>query len=251
MDLTELFHPQILVTVGQFQFDQGVAIKVCSATDKPFDWAKIRFAPEFQPNISVIKRDPVKIQIGYDSLTTVFEGTVTQPYNAGPGANEILAKDAMLRLQDVAVNNTFLDTTPHEIITYLLGQAGIIDAKLSPQTYLPKKRVPIQRMDGVAAVQKVLSLWGISDPFYMQDGTFYWGQTPKQSKIYGFDYGVNIIGLTRVDGEWAMETAAAPWIRPTNAIQLNHPQLDGELFTVQKVITETNDAGFLRTVIYF
>ena len=69
-------------------------------------------------------------------------------------------------------------------------------------------------------------------------------------KVYSFEYGVNILTLDRVGGTWELETVAAPFIRHSHKINVEHPKISGE-FEVKKVVTRTNDSGFIRTSIYF
>ena len=78
----------------------------------------------------------------------------------------------------------------------------------------------------------------------------YWGEKPEQEKTYIFEYGVNIIALTRVGGAWELETVSAPFVRHSHKISVKHPKVSGE-FEVAKVVSATNDDGFIRTKIYF
>ena len=75
-------------------------------------------------------------------------------------------------------------------------------------------------------------------------------EKPEQEKTYIFEYGVNIIALTRVGGAWELETVSAPFVRHSHKISVKHPKVSGE-FEVAKVVSATNDDGFIRTKIYF
>jgi len=79
---------------------------------------------------------------------------------------------------------------------------------------------------------------------------FYWDEKPAQQKVYTFEYGVNIISLNRTGGVWELETVSAPFVRHSHKINLIHPRISGE-FEVSKVVSTTNDSGFIRTYIYF
>lgn len=87
-------------------------------------------------------------------------------------------------------------------------------------------------------------------PFFFSGGVFYWDEKPEQKRIYTFEYGVNILSLKRSGGMWVLETVSAPFVRHSHKIDLIHPQVSGEV-EVQKVVSTTNDSGFIRTYIYF
>lgn len=57
MEITELYHPQIAAQVGPYSFDQGIEIEVFSSQETYFDWAKVRFTEQYQPNIT-LERNP-------------------------------------------------------------------------------------------------------------------------------------------------------------------------------------------------
>ena len=136
METTELFCPQIAVRAGAYRFDQGVEVEVHSSRTAYFDWAKIRFTEQFQPRISLDRMDAAAIEMGYNGvLDEVFTGYVAKPDSGGASANEIVLKDEMLLLEQTSINATFLDTTPQEVLAYILGQAGIGRMDLSSQSY--------------------------------------------------------------------------------------------------------------------
>lgn len=100
MEITELYYPQIEARVGSYCFDQGVEIEVFSSQDSYFDWAKVRFTEQYQPKISLNKKDPAVINLGYNnSFEEVFSGYVAQGYDGGGFANEVNLKDDMLLLE--------------------------------------------------------------------------------------------------------------------------------------------------------
>lgn len=251
MDVVELFHPQISVQLGDYHFTDGIEFKICSDKQTYFDWAKIRFTEQFKPVLEVDRKDPARMLLGYDGvLEDVFSGFVALPYNSAGGANEISLKDETLLLEETIATHTFLDATPQEIITFFLKKAGVTKMKLSTQSYPARKQVVFRRMNVIAAINRVGAAWGIKQPFFFQQGTFYWGVKPEQEKVYTFEYGANILKLTRFGGVWELETALAPFIRHSQKIDVIHPKVSGTV-EVQKVITGTNDHGFLRTRIYF
>lgn len=251
METQELFYPQISARAGPYIFDKGVEVEVHSSKTSYFDWAKIRFTEEFQPKIALARRDEAAIEFGYDGVfDETFTGFVAKPYNAGGFADEINLKDEMLLLEDTTINNTFLDTTPQEMIAYCLTQAGISEMKLAGTAYPKRARLPIRQMNVIEAINTIHAAWGIKKPFFFSSGVFYWGEKPQQSKVYLFEYGVNILSLTRFGGVWELETVSAPFVKHSHKIAVEHPKVSGE-FEVSSVKIITNEDGFIRTYINF
>ncbi|MFR9190650.1 MAG: hypothetical protein ACLVL7_10825 [Anaerotruncus massiliensis (ex Togo et al. 2019)] len=94
METLELFYPQIAARAGPYTFDRGVEIEVYSAKTSYFDWAKIRFTEQFQPKLTLARKDPAAIELGYnDVFEEVFSGYVAKPYNGGGFMDEITLKD--------------------------------------------------------------------------------------------------------------------------------------------------------------
>ena len=251
METTELYYPQIAARAGHYTFEQGIEIEVHSAKSSYFDWAKIRFTGQFRPEITLNKKDPAAIQLGYNGvLDDVFTGYVAKPYDGGAYANEVNLKDEMLILEETVINDTFLDTTPQEMISFFLTKAGLSEMKLSSRAYPRRKMLPIRQQNAVQAINTVNAAWGIKVPFFFSGGVFYWDEKPEQEKVYTFEHGVNILGLNRVGGTWELETVSAPFVKHSHKIAVIHPQVSGEV-EVQKVVLSTNDSGFIRTYIYF
>ena len=251
METLELFYPQIAARAGPYTFDQGIEIEVYSAKASYADWAKIRFTGEYQPEITLKRKDPAAIELGYDGVfEEVFAGYVSKPYNEGGYTHEINLKDDALLLEETQINNTFLDTTPQEMLTYFLSKAGVSRMKLSSKGYPERKRLPIRQMNVIQAINAVHAAWGIKEPFFFSAGVFYWGEKPEQPKVYTFERGVNILSLAREGGAWELETVSAPFVRHSHKINVIHPQVSGE-FEVSKVVSTTNAEGFIRTTIYF
>ena len=236
METLELFYPQIAARAGPYTFDKGIEIEVYSSKSSYFDWAKIRFTEQFQPKISLARKDPAAIELGYNNVfEEVFTGYVSKPYNGGGFTDEVTLKDEMLLLEETQINNTFLDTTPQEMIAYFLGKAGLSKMKLSSKGYPERKRLPIRQMNVIEAINAVHAAWNIKQPFFFSGGVFYWGEKPEQDKTYIFEYGVNIIALTRSGGSWELETVSAPFVRHSHKISVKHPKVSGE-FEVSKVV---------------
>mgnify|MGYP000358625551 CR=1 FL=1 len=126
METKELYYPQISAQAGSYTFEEGVELEIYSSKSSYYDWAKIRFTSQFRPKLSLKKKDPATIQLGYDgTLEDVFTGFVSGNYDGGTYANEVALKDEMLLMEETIINDTFLDTTPQELISYFLAQAGL------------------------------------------------------------------------------------------------------------------------------
>lgn len=148
METKELYYPQISAQAGSYTFEEGVELEIYSSKSSYFDWAKIRFTSQFRPKLSLKKKDPATIQLGYDgSLEDVFTGFVSGNYNGGTYANEVALKDEMLLMEETIINDTFLDTTPQELISYFLAQAGLSKMKLSSKTYPTLQDAPHSEAD--------------------------------------------------------------------------------------------------------
>lgn len=184
------------------------------------------------------------------SLDEVFSGFVAKEYDGGAYINEVNLKDEMLLLEETIINDTFLNTTPQEMISFFLSKAGLSKMKLASKGYPKRKMLPIREQSVVQAINTVNAAWGLKVPFFFSGGTFYWDEKPEQSKVYTFEHGVNIINLTRAGGVWELETVSAPFVKHSHKINLIHPQISGER-EVLKVVSTTNDSGFIRTYIYF
>lgn len=215
------------------------------------DWAKIRFTDRYKPEISLARMDPGAVLLGYGgSFDEVFTGYVAKPYSTGNSANEVVLKDAMMVLEALTVNETFLDTTPQEVIRYILGLAGLSELKLASTVYPARKQLSIRKQSGVQALDTVAAAWGIQVPYFFSGGVFYWDEKPEQTVTYTFESGRNILSLVRRGSLWDLETVSAPFVRHSHRIQIDHPSVAGEV-EVARVHHLTNDQGFIRTHIYF
>ena len=99
MEITELYYPQIAAYAGPYTFDRGIRVEIHSSKNSYFDWAKIRFTEEYQPEISLARKEPASIELGYDNVyDSTFTGYVAKPYSTGTNADEIVLKDDMYSL---------------------------------------------------------------------------------------------------------------------------------------------------------
>lgn len=246
-EITSLFYPETKAKIGDYQFTKGISLSVYSSKDTYFDWAKVKMLKAFENQITMSKLDEAEIMLGYDqNLHSVFKGYV---FKLGE-EKELILKDDMLKLENTKLTHTFLDASPTDIVEYCLRQAGITQYKLFEKKYPKRKIVPVQQKNVIQILEEVKRLWKIEDLFYFAQGIFYFGQKHDQAKIYKFEYGSNIISLTKESGLWVIETASVPFIRHSDYIDIEHPQVSGR-YEVSKIIFSGSDAGFLRSRIYF
>lgn len=251
MDTRDLFYPQIVVKIGKYVFTEGVGIEIYSARASRTDWARIRFTKELPAEIEVNAMDEAAILLGYNGvLDCVFSGYADAPFASSSGANEIVLKDAAIKLANTIISETFTDATPQEIIRYILAKSDIDSAELLDNEFQTLHRVGIYHRSGLYAIDDVHAAWGISYPAFFRYGTFYWGKAPAQDDLYTFEYGVNIISLSKINGIWELVTLSAPFVRHSDQIAIEHPMISGK-FTVLSVAFITNEDGFVRTTIRF
>ncbi len=251
MNTHNLFYPVQHVAAGRYSFQEGISVEVFSDKNYLYDWARIRFTRQFNGYISLDRGEEVQISMGYDGkLQTIFRGVVARQYNKATFKDEIMIKDYTLKLEDTNISGTFLDVTPQELVHQGLLRAGIGDILLSGEAYPVKKRVAIREKPVSEYLMEIDSLWGIKTTKSFLLGKFYWNEKPEQSEMYVFEYGNNIISLTRERSLWKLETVAVPAIQHSCKIGIKHPEISGT-FEVSKVIFSSDDRGFVRTKIFF
>lgn len=245
----DLFYPELAVQLGSYCLQSGVKMMVVSCQDSSFDWAKIQFTEQLQEAVTLVKMDEVTVSMGYDGeFSPVFTGYLTNDFALSDGANELLAKDAAIKLEEIIVSNTFVDVQPSEIVEYCCRQAGL-EYKLPPTQY-PQRSYPVMSENALKVIGGLGAIWGIAPLVYLRNGVLHWDVPTEQTQIYVFEYSLNIISLTKDAGYWCLETVSTPFIRHSDRIGVKHPELTGT-FTVYKVIFSSNEQNFVRTQIYF
>lgn len=251
MKTENLFYPVQMVILGGYSFQAGISVETFSDKAYLYDWARIRFTRQFSGSIALNRGDRAEIYMGYDGrLQPVFTGVVARQYNQATYKDEILIKDNTMLLEDAMVSGTFLDVTPQDLVRHGLLSAGISDMLLSETGYPVKKKVAVREQTAADFLMYVDTLWGIKTTKSFLLGKFYWDEKPEQPEMYVFEYGKNIISLTRERRLWMLTTIAVPAVQHSCRIQVIHPEIAG-VFEVSKVIFSTNDRGFVRTKIYF
>ena len=250
IDRQDLFYPDLQVKVGDYIFTEGITVEIYSDRNRPCDWGKIRFTGEYQPKITLAELTDVTISLGYNGMMQdVFIGTLAKAYN-GHGMDGILFKDRMYKLEQTNISACFRDCTPQDIIREGLIAAGIEIMHLSKVTYPVKTLFPVYNKNVEQLLKQVNAAWGTNNKNYFVKGEFYWGITPEQGEVLEFEYGSNIISMGKDFNMWELETISVPSMQHSQKISVVHPKITGE-FETEKVVFRTNDAGFIRTTIYF
>lgn len=251
MKKQELFYPDISVKVGNYVLTKGISIKTYSDSNSPFDWGKLSFTNPYKEKISIAANDEIKIRLGYDGdLQEIFVGNLVTGYDGYQELNEIMFKDRMLMLEKTFLSGTYIFCTPQEIIQEALRLTGIDNYRIADTPYPSRACLTIKNKNMVQVLKQINNIWGLDIRYGFIKGVFYWGVTPEQDEIMEFEYGNNIISLGRTNGMWELATVSIPSIQHSQKIKVTHPKVSG-IFEVSKVIFQTNDAGFIRTTIYF
>lgn len=247
----DLFSPQIKITTEKFSFTQGIELEINSNEDTAYDWAKLRFVSPFEQVVSIAKREKVSIQLGYNgSFSAGFTGYAMSDLTTGSTGNEVVLRDAMLLLEGVRVNNTFLNITPQEVISYVANLAGVSKMQLDPAVYPPIPCLPFFAQSGVQVLRSLGGFWGISPKLFFGDDTLFWGAAAKQTEVYHFEYGKNIVSLALTGGFWELVTVSVPFVKHSQQIKVTHPKISGT-FKVSRLRVTTQANGFIRTTLYF
>lgn len=251
MKTQNLFYPVQQAVVGSYCFQAGISIEVFSSKAYLYDWARIRFTRQFNGYVSLGRGDEAVISMGYDGqLQTIFKGAVARQYNRATFKDEILIKDYTIKLEEAEISGTFLDVTPQDLVLQGLRAAGIGSMSLSATGYPVKRVVSIRKQTVSEFLMYIDALWGIRTTKSFLLGTFYWDEKPPQDEMYVFEYGNNIISLTRDRQLWKLETVALPLLQHSSLIRVEHPEISGT-FEVERVIFSSDDRGFVRTKVYF
>jgi hypothetical protein len=247
----ELFSPEIRVAIGGYTFSRGFELELNSCEDTYYDWAKVRFVSPFEQKVTLARLDPATILLGYNgSFETSFVGYATCDFVSGTTGNEIVLKDGMMLLETVQINNTFLQVTPQEIVSYVANQAGITALSLDETPYPPVACLPIVQRNGIQAIRDLDACWRTATKFYFQGGALHWGKADEQAEVYHFEYAKNIISLQRDGGYWELQTVSVPFVRHSQTIRITHPKVSGD-FKVHRVRVSSRGPGFIRTTLYF
>ena len=248
--MMDCFYPAAAAQLGSYTFKQGVALTICSSDDSPSDWATVRFTRPLGDAVQLKRMDAAALYLGYSgSFTKVFEGLLAADFASSGSVREVRLRDAALRLALTPLNHSFAGATPQEVVRYCCRAAGIPSLELSSAVY-PQRVYPVISGTALSAIGGINHHWGVSASGYMQDGVYRWGKPPVQTAMMLFEYGKNIVSLTKERGLWVLTTVSVPQLRHSTKFRLVHPQLSGD-FMIRKVLFTVSDAGFIRSKIFF
>ncbi|SFJ58155.1 Protein of unknown function, partial [Ruminococcaceae bacterium D5] len=129
-------------------------------------------------------------------ITKVFEGLLAADFASSGSVKEVRLRDAALRLALTPLNHSFAGATPQEVVRYCCRAAGISSLELSSAVY-PQRVYPVINGTALSAIEGINHHWGVSASGYMQDGVYRWGKPPVQTAMMLFEYGKNIVSLTK------------------------------------------------------
>lgn len=245
--MDKLLYPFFKVNIGNYVMNSGLKFDVYSAKDSYFDWAKITLSDKLLEALKINQMDNVNIKIGYDETSwDVFSGSVERNLK-----KDLTCKDNMLKLKQCKLTETFLNTDPMEIIRFGVTRAGITSINIQEKTFPKRPKFSVANKSVLEMITQVHQLWDIDEKFYCStDGAFNWGITTESSKVYSFKYGENVISLELINKTWHLTTVAAPFIKHSSTITIEHPKINGS-YEVLSVHHFVNDEGYLRTEICF
>ena len=248
MKIKNLISPEFRVTIGEYEFTEGIAVECFSSAETHMDWCKITLAEELEGLFEFEPMTPAKVELGYEGdYGTLIDGYARQ---ADDDWQEIMIKNDLLKLEQLVVKDTFIDCTPQDIVRYLLVCAGITNYQLSDADYGKKRVLAIDKRNGIKALVEINSAWGINLSFFFKDGIFYWGTQKEQKEIYILEEDETIMSLERYGSYWEAETLGIPWIHHGQEIEVEHEKFTGTA-VVTKTIMRSDASGAVSMYIYF
>lgn len=239
-----LIAPEFRVTLGNTILTDGMEIECYSSNASHCDWAKLSLHPEVEEQVREIKGE-AKVELGYENdYDLLIHGTFQKR------GCEIMIKDEIQRLENTFITASFLDCTPQDVLTYVLGIAGIEQIKLSTQYQERKKVFAVTNQNLIDLITNMNTQWRLNYKFYFWDHTFYWGIERHQNEVYVLDENETILSLHKLNHLWQLETIGVPWIHHSQKIEVNHSYFTGET-EVEKTIVKVDKDGFTRMYLYF
>lgn len=249
MEYKKLITPEFRVTFNGKRLQRGIEVEFASSKESHTDWCKIEFGSQLYGIVAYEDMDNVLVELGYDDdYDTLIDGyarRITDDY-----WKEMLVKDDMILLERCTIKGTFIQSTPQDIIRYVLTRAGIKDYILDDVNYGQKARFSLASCNGIEAIKSINASWGINISFYVQEHRFYWGSKKGQKYIYLLEEENNILSMQKVGSLWEIETIGLPWIHQSEFIKVSHSKQSG-VFEVYKVIIRSDDKGRVRQYLYF
>lgn len=245
----KLIAPEFRITIGDYELAEGMEVECFSSKQSHLDWCKVELANILEGAFVFQNMDPAKVELGYDDdYDVLIDGYVR---NESPDYwKEIMIKDDLMKLERTIIRVTFMDAEPQDVIRYILACAGITKYSLASKSYGKKGTVTIRSMNGLEAIGEVNSLWGISNPFYFQNGMFYWGSVQEQEEIYVIEENETILSLEKYGTLWQAEVIAIPWIHHSQKIEVRHSKYSGTV-EVEQTIVKSDEHGAVHMFLFF
>lgn len=176
----------------------------------------------------------------------MFTGYVSKPYNGGGFTDEVTLKDEMLLLEETQINDTFLDTTPQEMISYFLGKAGVSKMKLSSPGLPETKAAPHSADERHRGDQcRACRMEHEAALFLFRRRLLLGGEAGAKQDLY-----VRVRREHHLSGEDWRGLGARDSVRPVCAPlpqdQRHSPESERGV-EVSKVVSSTGENGFIRT----
>lgn len=243
-----LLAPEFRVACGEYELTDGISVECCSSSAAQADWAKVELTEELQGLVKYQDMDPALVELGYgDDFGLLLSGYARR--TSKDYWKEILIKDDMILLDRAAVQGTFLDCTPGDVLRYVLGCAGVSRYVLADA---PEKKPVFTLASCTArrAIEEINTFWGLPYPFFFRDHILYWGVLPKQDETYVLEEDETIMGLELRGSLWEAETIGIPWIRHSEQVEVIHAKFSG-IATVAQTLVRSDARGRTRMYIYF
>lgn len=241
--------PSFLIRTGSFEITDGIQAECFSSRSGRADWCRVAFASALYGQISYADMEPAEVMLGYeDDYDVLLTGFCRERSDTRP--DELLIRDAMIRLEQLNIRASFVSCTPQDIIRYVLSQAGVTDYRLSDQEYGVKAALAVSSQNGVQVIEQVNRAFGCDNDFFFRDGVFYWGLQPRQDEMYVLEEDQNILSLQKYGSLFEIETFGIPWIHHSQMIEVVHAKYSG-VVRVEKTIIRSDEKGNTRMYLYF
>lgn len=242
----KLSAPDFKVTFNNMQIESGFFVDYQESEDEHIHRCILTPYGEAAEALKDADITDAIVEMGCeDDYSTLLTG---HGYNMD-GAESILVKDDMVRLENTIIQETFLNCYPDEVMRYILDQCGINAFRLSTVHYGQKGVFSVPRMNAVQAIQELHRGWNIDLSFGFFDGVFYWGCEPEQEDLYELDSN-NILDLEQNGKLWTAEILAVPWIRVGQVVLITNSQFDG-LARIKKCVIKAKSTGKTDMYIQF
>lgn len=244
----EYFSPEVLVKIGTYTITKHITMEIRLDDEKTFDWANVNFTVELLKQLKIQKGDRAYIYLGYDGeLEEILVGDVFSIQN-----NKVHIRNDYIKLATRKVIQSFRKCTPQEVLSFMLSRSGVKEYKLSSNVYPIRELLSIGKLTVLEAIKYVEQKWQIKNSVYLFRGEcFEWDMQHSQSKVYSFEYGVNILDLQNTCPKvWELTTISVPKIKVLDEININHMKISGT-YKVHAINFYVNDYGFVRTKLTF